>query len=123
MNWYNYLACFFAGMFLANMVPHFVHGISGDRFPTPLARPPGRGLSSATVNVVWGLGNLAAGYVLCRVGKVYSGNERGVGLLFPGIVLISVVMSAHFYQEAGWWSGCGGPRCRREPVAELPREE
>jgi len=24
MNWYNYSICFFAGMFLANVVPHFV---------------------------------------------------------------------------------------------------
>jgi hypothetical protein len=30
MNCYDYLACFFAGMFLTNVVPHFVHGISGD---------------------------------------------------------------------------------------------
>jgi hypothetical protein len=52
MNWYNYVACFFAGAFLANVVPHFFHGISGDRFPTPFARPPGRALSSPTVNVV-----------------------------------------------------------------------
>ena len=34
MNWYNYIASFFAGIFLANAVPHFVHGISGDRFPS-----------------------------------------------------------------------------------------
>jgi hypothetical protein len=52
MNWYNYVACFFAGAFLANVVAHFFHGISGDRFPTPFARPPGRALSSPTVNVV-----------------------------------------------------------------------
>ncbi len=52
MNWYNYVACFFAGMFLANVVPHFVHGISGDRFPTPFAHPPGKGLSSPTINVI-----------------------------------------------------------------------
>ena len=33
MSWYNYVFCFFAGTFLANVVPHFVHGISGDPFP------------------------------------------------------------------------------------------
>ena len=58
MNWYNYVACFFAGAFLANVVSHFFHGISGDRFPTPFARPPGLGLSSSTVNVVWAWINL-----------------------------------------------------------------
>jgi len=58
MNWYNYVACFFAGAFLANVVPHFFHSISGDRFPTPFARPLGRGLSSPTVKVVWAWINL-----------------------------------------------------------------
>jgi hypothetical protein len=28
MAWYTYLAYFFAGVFLANGIPHFVHGIS-----------------------------------------------------------------------------------------------
>jgi hypothetical protein len=41
MNWHHYVACFFAGMFLANAVPHFVKGVCGNRFPTPFARPPG----------------------------------------------------------------------------------
>jgi hypothetical protein len=39
MNWYNYLACFFAGAFLAKVVPHFVDDISGDHFPTPFGAP------------------------------------------------------------------------------------
>jgi len=75
VNWHNYIACFFAGMFLANFVPHFVHGISGDRFPTPFAHPPGKRLSSSTGNVVWALFNLVVGYVLFRLGKITSGND------------------------------------------------
>jgi len=51
--WYDYVACFFSGVCGANLVPHFVHGISGDRFPTPFARPRGKGLSSPTLDVVW----------------------------------------------------------------------
>ena len=35
IKWYHYLAAFFAGFFLANAVPHFVHGVSGDPFPSP----------------------------------------------------------------------------------------
>jgi hypothetical protein len=96
VNWYDYVACFFAGMFLANVVPHFVHGVSGDRFPTPFAKPPGKGLSSATVNVVWALANLAAGYLLFRVGKVSTGGDLAVGVFFAGIVAISVMLSLHF---------------------------
>ncbi|MFZ0608308.1 MAG: hypothetical protein WAM75_11645 [Xanthobacteraceae bacterium] len=54
MPWYYYVAHFFAGVFLANGVPHFVHGISGNKFQSPFASPPGVGESSAIVNVVWG---------------------------------------------------------------------
>jgi hypothetical protein len=53
MLWYHYVACFFAGVFLTNAIPHFVHGVSGDNFPTPFAKPPGKGLSSPRINVVW----------------------------------------------------------------------
>ena len=81
MNWYNYVACFFAGAFLANVVPHFFHGISGDRFPTPFAHPPGRGLSSPTVNVVWAWINLVIGYVLFRAGRVSSDNYAALIVL------------------------------------------
>jgi len=99
MNWYDYIACFFAGMFLANVVPHFVHGISGDRFPTPFARPPGKGLSSPTVNVVWALFNLVVGYILFRVGRVSGGNDSTLVIFFAGIAAISTMASVQFAKK------------------------
>ena len=99
MNWYNYVACFFAGAFLSNVVPHFVHGISGDRFPTPFAKPPGRGLSSPTVNVVWSWLNLVVGYVLLRAGRVSSENYATLIVLLAGIIFISTVLSFRFRQK------------------------
>jgi len=99
MNWHDYIACFFAGMFLANFVPHFVHGISGNRFPTPFADPPGKGLSSPTLNVVWALLNLVAGYILCRVGKVPSGHISALIIFFAGIVAISLMLSVRFAKK------------------------
>src|SRR5271168_5157638 len=48
MRWYHYLAYFFGGAFLANTVPHYVNGISGNAFQSPFASPPGEGLSSST---------------------------------------------------------------------------
>jgi hypothetical protein len=99
MNWYNYVACFFAGAFLANVVPHFFHGISGDRFPTPFAKPPGRGLSSPTVNVVWAWINLVVGCVLFRAGKVSDENYATLIVLLAGIVFISTVLSFRFRQK------------------------
>src|ERR1700729_1999641 len=96
VNWYNYIACFFAGAFLANTVPHFVHGISGDRFPSPFAKPPGKGLSSPTVNVVWALFNMVAAYLLFRAGKVASGGSAALVVFFLGIAVLSIMMSVHF---------------------------
>jgi hypothetical protein len=96
--WYDYIACFFAGMFLANAVPHFVHGISGNRFPSPFSHPPGKGLSSPTVNVLWALFNLAVGYILFRAGKVCHGNDSVI-VFFAGIAVISILMSVNFAKK------------------------
>ena len=59
MRWYHYLSYFFGGAFLANVLPHLGNGISGHAFQSPFASPPGVGLSSSIVNVLWGLFNLA----------------------------------------------------------------
>ncbi len=96
MKWYHYIACFFAGAFLANMVPHFIHGISGDSFPSPFADPPGKGVSSPTVNVVWGLGNLVVGYILLKAGRVSQTNTWSVLIFFIGIVCVSIMSSITF---------------------------
>jgi len=96
MPWYNYIACFFAGMFLANFVPHFVKGVCGDPFPTPFSKPPGKGLSSPTVNVLWALINLIIGYMLFQVGKVYSDNLLALLVFFVGIAAISIMLSKNF---------------------------
>jgi hypothetical protein len=99
VNWYRYIAGFFAGVFIANVVPHFVHGISGDRFPTPFAQPRGRGLSSPTVNVVWALLNLAVGYLLFRTGMVSSGDQTALVIFFAGIVVMSTTLSVRFAKK------------------------
>jgi hypothetical protein len=70
MNWLQLLSFLFGGALLTNALPHFVSGVMGRAFQSPFADPPGKGLSSATVNVLWGFCNLVAGYVLtCRVGE------------------------------------------------------
>jgi hypothetical protein len=96
MHWNNYLAAFFAGAFLANVVPHFVHGISGNRFPTPFAKPPGKGLSSPTVNTLWSLLNLFLGYVLFRAGNISTENIPALIVFFAGIAAISILSSIRF---------------------------
>ena len=96
MPWYDYIASFFAGMFLTNVVPHFVHGISGDPFPTPFSKPPGKGLSSPTVNVVWALFNLVIGYFLFQLAKITSGERLTLLIFFAGIVVIGIMGSRNF---------------------------
>jgi len=99
VSWYHYVGCFFAGMFLTNVVPHFVHGVSGDRFPTPFANPRGKGLSSPTLNVVWALFNLLMGYLLFRFGRVWSEGHLALAIFFAGIVAISIMMSVRFAEK------------------------
>jgi hypothetical protein len=91
MLWHDVVAYFFGGAFLANFVPHFVAGVSGRSFPSPFAKPPFRGLSSAAVNVVWGLFNLALAYVLLiTVGSFELRRVGDVGIAAAGFGLASV---------------------------------
>jgi hypothetical protein len=99
MKWYHYIAAFFAGVFLANIVPHFINGVSGNPFPTPFANPPGKGLSSPTVNVLWGCFNLLAAYILLRVSKTSIANKLSMLVLFLGILAISIQLSIAFMDK------------------------
>jgi hypothetical protein len=97
MRWNHYLAYFFGGAFLANSLPHLGNGISGHAFQSPFASPSGVGLSSATVNVLWGLFNLAIAYLLvCRVGSFNLRNTRHVLVLGAGILLMSLMAARVF---------------------------
>lgn len=96
MKWYHYIACFFAGAFLANTVPHFVHGISGDLFPSPFADPPGKGLSSPLINVLWGFLNLIIGYILFRAGKIKRENIWAIIIFFIGVLAMGIQLSIAF---------------------------
>lgn len=100
MKWYHYIAGFFAGVFLTNVVPHFVNGISGNAFPTPFANPPGQGLSSPLTNVFWALFNLLVGYLLFRVSRINSKSKLGLFIFFVGMILISVMSSITFMDKA-----------------------
>ena len=96
-RWYHYVAYFFGGAFLANTLPHLVNGISGNPFQSPFASPPGEGLSSSTVNVLWGLLNLTIGYLLvCRVGSFDLRKTRHALVLGSGIVIMSVMLARAF---------------------------
>jgi len=99
MAWYLYIASFFAGIFLANAIPHFVQGVSGNKFPSPFAKPPGRGLSSPMTNVLWALFNLVVGYLLFNVGQVNSDNTLSLFIFFVGVAAISIFSSVNFQKK------------------------
>lgn len=93
MEWMHDLAIFAGGALLTNSIPHYVSGVMGRPFQSPFATPRGEGLSSSTVNVVWGFLNLAAGTALIgRVGgfDVHSTGDTvalGASVLLTGIAL------------------------------------
>lgn len=102
MNWLWLVSYFFGGVVAANAVPHFVTGVMGRPFQSPFAKPPGQGLSSATVNVVWGFFNAVAAYLLvARVG-IFNPRTTGHVLAFGvGALLISLVAARHFGRYHG----------------------
>jgi hypothetical protein len=97
MPWYHYVSYFFAGAFLANAIPHFVSGMTGHPFQSPFAKPPGEGLSSSTVNVLWGAFNIAIGYLLvCQVGNFDLRSPNHVIVFGLGALLTAVMLSRTF---------------------------
>ncbi|MCQ8280123.1 hypothetical protein NFI95_16900 [Acetobacteraceae bacterium KSS8] len=107
MLWLDLLSYVFGGAFLANAIPHFVSGAMGRPFQSPFAKPPGQGLSSSTVNVLWGFFNLVVGYVLvCRVGDFGLKNTGDVVALGVGALFIALFSARHF----GRFHGGNGPK-------------
>ncbi len=96
-RWYHFIAYFFGGLFLANTIPHLVNGISGSPFQSPFATPPGQGLSSSTINVLWGMFNLVVAYVLvARVGRFEPRQTRHVVVLGLGALLMALMLAREF---------------------------
>jgi hypothetical protein len=102
MNWLWLVSYFFGGAFAANAVPHFVAGAMGQPFQSPFAKPPGKGLSSSTVNVVWGFFNAVVAYLLvARVGAFDLRAASHILAFGLGALLISILHARHFGQFHG----------------------
>lgn len=102
MTWHHLVSYFFGGIFLGNAIPHFVCGTMGQPFQSPFAKPPGKGLSSSTVNVLWGFFNAVVAYLLVvRVGNFDLRSIGDVLALAIGILLISLQSARHFGQFHG----------------------
>ena len=102
MNWHHLVSYFFGGIFLANAVPQLVSGMMGRSFQSPFAKPPGQGLSSSTVNVLWGFFNAVIGYLLVlRVGDFNVRSTSNVLAPAIGALLIGLFSARHFGQFHG----------------------
>jgi hypothetical protein len=95
------VAEFFGGFFLCNALPHFLSGVMGRSFQSPFAKPPGKGLSSASVNVLWGSVNLVLAYVLIfQVGEFdphYLSDIVPAGAGFIGMGLLAAKLFGRFH--------------------------
>jgi hypothetical protein len=97
MNLLHDLAYVFGGAFLANALPHLTAALMGRPLQSPFAKPPGEGLSSSTVNGVWGFANLVfAWLLLAKVGQfdVRAWDQAGAGLL--GVLGITLMLANRF---------------------------
>lgn len=107
MNWLPDMAYLLGGAFLANAVPHFVSGMMGRPFQSPFAKPPGQGLSSSTVNVLWGFANFVLAYVLiARVGSFDLHRTDQILAAGAGVLLMGILSARSF----GRFHGGNSPR-------------
>jgi hypothetical protein len=111
MEWLQYACYVLGGAFLTNAVPHFVSGVMGRPFQSPFAKPPGKGLSSSTVNVFWGFLNAVVGYLLiCRIASFDPRSTADVAALGSGVLLTGIMLARMFGRLHG-----GTPRKAHEP--------
>ena len=87
----------FGGACFTNAIPHLASGLTGRSFPSLFSRPIGVGLSSPTVNFLWGWVNLILGYLLIfRVGEFSLRSNAGVLSAAVGSLLIGLSLAHQF---------------------------
>ncbi|WP_317933513.1 hypothetical protein [Halioxenophilus sp. WMMB6] len=93
----TYLAHFIGAMFLVNAIPHTVFGVCGRPFQSPFASPPGVGLSSPVVNVLWGGINMVIGCgLLLLVGEFNPGQLADLAITLAGGWLAAFGLARYF---------------------------
>jgi hypothetical protein len=97
LNWTNTISYFFGGAFLVNAIQHIVSGVLGRAFQTPFAKPPGKGFSSSSVNVLWGFFNVMVAYLLIvQVGDFNLRSLPDVLAMGTGSFLIALFSAYNF---------------------------
>ena len=83
-----YIYSFLAGIFAALGVPHFVRGITGERYTGPLGKP-----ASATENVILGWVSFVVAVLLLHFSHPWAHLYRAAGL-FGLAALITALLLA-----------------------------
>jgi hypothetical protein len=85
-----------AGALLCNSIPHLAAGLRGEAFPTPFAKPRGKGLSPAFVNFLWGAANLFTGIFIVARRLPRLEHWTGPAFLATGFLVSGSYLSWHF---------------------------
>lgn len=86
----------FIGALLCNSVPHLVCGLTGERFPTPFAKPRGVGLSSPLINFIWGALNALIALLLIFKSESSFAQPHNLIPAAIGFLLMGLYLSVHF---------------------------
>lgn len=86
---------FLTGVLLVNVLPHLIRGVSGDKFPSPFAKPHGKKLSSPTLNVIWAFVNLS---LLLTIYHFNQSSYTGIYgmIMLIGAFTMSIFLSKYF---------------------------
>jgi len=88
---------FLSGMFFANGVPHFVHGISGEAFHNPFLHRFVPSVPSPLFNVVWGLLSFGLAIALGSRSDGLAWGLHAHGIAWgAGFVFAAVGLSLYF---------------------------
>lgn len=91
------VALFLAGLFCANGIPHFIHGISGKDFHNPSLHRFVPTVPSPLFNVIWGLLNFCLVIFLLNVASVSNKTRNAEFVPFAmGFAFASVGLSIFF---------------------------
>lgn len=90
-----YILSFLAGLVAAYGVPHFVKGVTGEKFPTPFGRQ-----SSAIVNAAWGWFSLAAAILLLHFSHPWKHLYRASTLFAIAALLMAVLLAQVWSTQA-----------------------
>jgi len=81
-----------------NAIPHLTQGIAGKKFQSPFANPPGIGLSSAVVNVLWAWANILIGLGIGFYKFNVFSSVTTASAFIIGALLLSLGLAWHFGQ-------------------------